>query len=353
MSKKTVRAVDVGFGNTKFTTSDGIMDGEIGTQIFPSIALPATGQHLQAELDAKHTVQISVGKGQIFEVGESVASSMGTAFARQLDLKYSESAPYLALTLGAVHYMDVQSVDLLVVGLPVLNFNALAPALKEKLRRVHSLPRGKVEISDVLVVPQPVGGMYDFGVRNQIIRQLHGQNNLLIDPGFYTVDWVVTQGMTLNSARSGAATDAGMAAILRKTFNQITLQYQKTIRISDPSESDLIRLDQAIRLNQDFRLFGKPIPVNDFIHVRDEVIKGALHKLHASVGGSSDIDNVVIVGGGAAAYKDAVAAFFPNHDVRVAKDAAFSNVRGFQMMGNLKAGLLNAGVAATEAAEAI
>jgi len=352
MSKKVIRAVDVGFGNTKFTTSDGLADGEINTQIFPSIALPGTGQHLQAELDAKHTVHIAVGKGQSFEVGAGVASSMGSTFARQLDMRYPESAPYLALTLGALHYMNVQYVDLLVVGLPVINFNAAAPALRERLCRVHSLPRGKVEILDVLVLPQPVGGMYDFGVRNQIIRQLHGQNNLLIDPGFYTVDWVVTQGMTLNSARSGAATDAGVASILRKTFNQIKLKHEKTLRISDPSESDLIRLDEALRLNQDFKLFGKVIALNDFGTVRDEVIKGALHKLHASVGGSSDIDNVIIVGGGAAAYKDEVDRFFPNHDVRVAKDAAFSNVRGFQMMGNLKAGLLNPSVAETESAEA-
>ena len=46
------------------------------------------------------------------------------------------------------------------------------------------------------------------------------------------------------------------------------------------------------------------------------------------------IQNVILVGGGAVMFKDAVKAAFPNHKISVVKEPMFANVKGFQIAGD-------------------
>lgn len=342
MESKIVRAVDCGYGYTKFTLNDGITGEGIAVQSFPSIAIPSINQGQQFVESARNTIRVVVGKNSAYEVGHGVTALMDPHYSRQLDLKYAESSAYLALTLGAVHYMNVSAIDLLVVGLPVKNFTYAAPILKERLRRTHVLPTKEVEIKDVLVIPQPVGGMVDFAVQSDSVQALQDQNVLIIDPGYFTLDWVIAKGMVVNWNRSGAVTDAGMAAFLRKTFDQITSQFQKQF-VAEATESNLIRLDDAIRNKHDYRLHGKSINVEQFASARVTVMKDGLRKLMTSVVDISDVDSIVLVGGGASQqYKEVVQAYFGEHQVFAAKDPAFSNTRGFQFLGNKRAMAMSA-----------
>ena len=45
------------------------------------------------------------------------------------------------------------------------------------------------------------------------------------------------------------------------------------------------------------------------------------------------IQNIILVGGGAFMFKDAVRAAFPNHVVQSLRDPMYANVKGFQIAG--------------------
>lgn len=51
------------------------------------------------------------------------------------------------------------------------------------------------------------------------------------------------------------------------------------------------------------------------------------------VGSPADIDNIILVGGGAAYFLDVIQERFPNHKITIADDPVFANVRGFQLAG--------------------
>lgn len=53
----------------------------------------------------------------------------------------------------------------------------------------------------------------------------------------------------------------------------------------------------------------------------------------AQIGNGANIDNIILVGGGAELFKRAVDAAFPRHRINTLPDPQFSNVRGFQFAG--------------------
>ena len=337
MQNKIVRAIDVGYGNTKFTTSDGT-DGDIDCMMFPSLAPMASNSGVDRSMDKKDTIVVNGGGEANFEIGPDSLSSMSSYGTRTLDLDFVRRESYLAFMRGAMFYMKTDHIDVLIVGLPVSNMDAMAGLVKSQLVGVHPLPGGSVRVKEVLVVPQPVGGMYDFGVRNRLMEKIETSTSLLIDPGYFTLDWVIANGTKMVGARSGAASNAGVSAILRYVLDKISAKVvfreHRTIEIS---ENVLSRLDKAILGKSDFRIFGKVEDISTILCSPNPIISDALSKLRTKVGSLDDIDRVVIVGGGAHHYEKALLDMFPGFDIRIAKNQIFSNVRGFQMMGNIMA----------------
>lgn len=330
------RAIDVGYGNTKFTVSDGT-NGEIECQMFPSVAPLSSRKALEAHMGPRDTAIVDVD-GVSYEVGPDAMLGMASNASRTLNLDFAKTPTYMALVRGAMHYMQVDRIDHLFLGLPVSSVEALGRELSERMTGTHQLPGRSVCVHECKVIPQPVGGMYDYGVRNQILRELQDATNLLIDPGYFTLDWVMTQGLKMLGVRSGAANNAGMAAILRQVSQSLADSIQRReSKPADITESSLQRMDDAIRLNRPFRFMGKVEDLTPHMAAGRKVVVDALNSLVQSIGSKNDIDNVIIVGGSAHLYKDDVAELFKGFDVRVATHAIFANVRGFQMMASKRA----------------
>lgn len=335
-----VRAIDVGYGNTKFTTTDGTSGADIECRMFPSVAPVGSRRDIDAFLDKKDSVLVQVADAT-YEVGRDAMLGMASNASRTLDLDFPRKDSYLALVRGALHYMGVERVDHLIVGLPVSNMEVMAQPLAERLTGLHDVAGKSVTVGAVRVVPQPVGGLYDYGVRNQVMRQLESGNNLLLDPGYLTLDWVVTNGTKMVGVRSGSATNAGMSALLRAIAESVSARVkQRDGKTLDVTESVLGRLDEALRTTGEFRLNGKPERLEDHKQATASVLADALNKMKQRVGSLADIDRVIIVGGSAHLYQQAVCELFAGYDVRVAKDSVYANVRGFQLMGNVAAGLV-------------
>jgi plasmid segregation protein ParM len=335
---KICRAIDVGYGNTKYTINDGTHGGDIECRMFPSLAPQAPTSTMDSFLEKKNTVVVEAGEGNLYEVGPDSLLGMDSYSSRILDLDFARTDTYLALARGALTFMDVECVDFLVVGLPVSSMDAMAGLVKTRLQGVHPIRHNSVLVKEVLVVPQPVGGMYDFGVRNRLMREIESGTSLLIDPGYFTLDWVVTKGTKMVGARSGAANNAGMAAILRSVLDQLAVKVKnRDSRVIEVSESVLDRLDDAIRTGEEFRIFGRVENLDEYLSSPSPVVVSALNRMRTRVGSLDDIDRVIIVGGGAHMYEQAVLKLLPGFDIRISKNQVYSNVRGFQMLANIAA----------------
>ena len=136
-----VRAVDVGSGNTKYVTS---VDGEqMKCAHFRSAAYPTDKSEMGDALGGKRkTIGIPIG-GLIYEVGPEVHLAADGFHARQMHDGYCETPEYLALLRGALSYMKMDKIDLLILGLPVATFKTKRTVLERSMTGAHELTKGK------------------------------------------------------------------------------------------------------------------------------------------------------------------------------------------------------------------
>ena len=293
------RAIDLGYGNCKFTIGDRIGE-DIPCRLFPSVAPKASVRVLQTGGANTNLNVVNVDvEGELYAVGPDGLLAMPSNGCRSLDTDFVKRPEYLALLRGAFHYMDVPHIDSLYLGLPVSTVETVAGFVEDLVTGKHPLPGNRsVTVSDVVVVPQPVGGLYDYGARTRLLPQLQSSTNLLIDPGYFTLDWVVTHGTKMLPGRSGAANNGGMAAILRAMGEQLTTTLQKRDgRPYDLTETILNRMDLTLRTGAEFRFAGRREDLMSYLPAGNKVVEDALNKLVAGVGSILDIDNIVLVGG--------------------------------------------------------
>lgn len=320
-----VRAVDVGYRNTKFTLGRA-PDGALRTMLIPSLATPADlGADLGANVAARRNTVLVTADGIRFEAGPDVALAMGLNENPVLHAQYTETPEHLALLRAAMHYMDVSEIDLLVVGLPVARLATHKAALARKLIGVHPVGSGRtVLVKDVRVLPQPIGGFLYHVASQPDARELQRDTILIIDPGFLTVDWVVAQGLQPIGKRSGHH-DSGVSAVLARMAAAISRDQRIDYK-------DLRALDHGVRTGH-FKLFGEPLDLASYLADASAVMNIAVNALVSSAGDARDIGAIVLVGGGASLFLPAIQRRYPRHAIHVVEDPVFANVRGFHIAG--------------------
>ena len=203
--KSSVFAIDVGYGNTK---SAFRMGSDIATQMFPSLtpiavndAVSAFGQGIVA---SRKVAPIKVG-GTAYEIGPGVdtSSAYGNA-GRTLSEDFCLTPNYAALLGGSLHFAGVDDVELLVLGLAVHTITRHSSELKLAFTGTHDFGHGPVRIGGVKVIPQPLGSLVSFSEYGG--SRFDRENaHLVVDVGYFTTDWVVANGFTMNDRRSGGA----------------------------------------------------------------------------------------------------------------------------------------------------
>ncbi|GJI98160.1 hypothetical protein RugamoR57_48780 [Duganella caerulea] len=325
--ERIVRAVDVGRGNVKFIAST--KNEELKCEMFPAEAHPTEVAHEQEGWGTKRkTVGIPVGE-LIYEVGPdaNLAADVFNANVLQHD-RYCESDEYLALLLGAVHYMDVPSIDLLVVGLPVATFKLrkVVTSLERRIEGEHRLGSGrKVSIGKVRAVPQPVGALMSYGLQHNRLAEVRKERSLIVDPGRRTYDWLVTQGMQQIEKRSSSV-NRGMFDVLQSIADGIGRSTSSQFR-------DYDAIDRALRTRKRPVVFQQEYDIEQHLPLARKIPEQAVAEMMRYVGDAGDIKNILLVGGGAFFFKPALKAAFPRHTIQELKDPVFANVRGFQHAG--------------------
>lgn len=322
MSKKIVRALDLGWGFAKYTVQNG---DEIEYKSIPSLAPRHTGVDLSGSLMGRRDTVVVEVQGTLYEVGPDSTDLDPNDASRNLNDNYVYSDQYRAVFLGALHYMKTPVIDLLVLGLPLSHMH-LTDHVKTMAVGKHKVGANEIEVKNAVILPQPVGGLnYCFSLNSQDeFADMKEEMNLVVDPGFLTFDFLVSSGNRPVDTRSGAHT-GGVSKVLRAMADSISAKYGLKFE-------NFGTIDRALMKNK-LKINGAVVPLEP--HVRDakSVVEGSVSYLKNIVGSGADIDNIVLLGGGAFIYKKTLAAAYPNHTIITIPDAQTANVRGFYLAG--------------------
>lgn len=321
-----VRAIDVGFRWTKAVL--GYKHSEMITLKFPSrVAQPASTNLAVGPINCRDTVTVTVND-RLYEVGHDVETILRADNALVLDDQFSQSDIYLALVRGMLCYISDNVIDLLVVGLPV-NQMCHSAALIQRLKTIHPLPGGRnVNVNNVQVVPQPLGGFF-YHANEVGFSRLKTQRTLVVDPGFFTLDWVLMRGMVGEESRSGTY-QGGVFKILQSIAETITKERRSEYK-------NLYAIDHGLRNPVDFRIAGKSVDIARYYNQAAAYIDEAISKLRSSVGNGDDIDHIAMVGGGSQIFMQSLERAFPSHKIQIIADGLMANVKGFQLIGEVTA----------------
>ncbi|MDF4421721.1 PRTRC system protein D [Vibrio parahaemolyticus] len=346
MAKKhIVRSIEIGYGTTSSVTGETKEGFVIRTYPSVPVAVSHNIQSLGGDiLSSRKTVFVPVGEN-VYEVGEDVQASADPRSTRVLNTEgYIDSERYKALFLGALKMIPEDEIDLLVCGLPV-SVMPRKDELQAMVEGEHDLGDSrKVTIKSAWIIAQPLGGLLAYAREGgqDRFKEMKQENLLVVDPGYLTVDWLVTRGLMANENRSGDF-EGGMSKILQKVADAAFKKFSGDERFKRIKEVNVELIDQAF-ISGKLKLFGHkmdfPIhkgdektPAFDFTDAINSVAEDAVTALVNRVGDAQDLDRIIVVGGPAKLYVHALEKAFPNHEIQVLKDSLRANVIGFQEGG--------------------
>lgn len=319
-----VRSIDVGYGFTKYVVAETPAGPRC--ESFASIACLSTrdpAKTLGAE--RRHNWAIPIG-GVFYEVGPDVMLAVDAFRATQLHEHYIRTPEYMALARGAMRAMQVEAIDLLVVGLPVALFASGKAALEKLMTGRHDVGGGRhVTVRRAKAMAQPHGALIDYATRQDAVERMQNEYSLVIDPGSRTFDWLLARGMKLSHKRSHSV-DRGMWDILNLIADDISAE------IGVPY-TNLDAIDQALRRKKPLTVYQKPYQLSRMQPIVDGVARQAVGAMLRRVGAAYDVQNVILVGGAAFLFRKAVREAFKSHEVVDVEEPFFANVRGYQIAG--------------------
>lgn len=333
------RAVDIGFGFTKFSQSSiDENDCDIRAQVFPSYAAPAEGDASISggALQRLHVVETTVDSVR-YRVGpDAILAAPGRATRSETDA-YFTSPQYMALYQGALAYMELpkghDEIDMMGLALPTQIFRnvALRAAVERQACGEFLVPipdsdgaTRRIRVKKARAWPQVLAGMFAIALQDGDIDNVSVDSNLVIDAGYGTLLWLVTEGNKLQYARCGENM-GGVSSMLKAVAKQLGEGLQ-----NDPRTLD--RIDKALRgETASIRVANKEHHVADFKARIDAQLHIHMQELTEKVGEARNIDGVFLAGGGGGLYLEQVKGSFPNHVVRF-REGQFTNLLGIQYL---------------------
>jgi plasmid segregation protein ParM len=330
------RAIDVGHGNTKFTTADA--DADFNCMMFPSISPPGTKKFdvSNSIFAAGEMVQIEID-GANYMVGKDSETEASSNTRRMLDKEFSTTNVYLALVRGALYYMNQPKIDMLVLGLPLTTYETHREKLRERMVGGHKIPNPmrqrrpdapefiSVELAAVRILPQPVGAFFNYSLPRNLYGAMSAQRNLILDVGHGTFDWFLAQGNQPIKSRSD-----GYSGGISKVIDSVA----DAIGAGKNNFAVMGLIDQGLRTNKPIEINGNEYNlVRDYGKVAANAIREAVGAMAHGVGDMSDVNNIILTGGGADLFYDEVVKALPGRKIIKDDNPIFSNVCGFQLVG--------------------
>ncbi len=314
---------DIGYSNLKLAAMEP--GGVLRTQMLPAGAAPLDRlpQRLDGDNDADAGLCVLVDD-TLYAAG--VPQVQFQKWNRSLHEDYSSTASYRALFHAGLLFLEATEVDMLVTGLPVSQYGdeARRQALETQLTGRHQVTRKRyITIQAVKVVPQPVGAYMDLVFSVEDPELLADSRVLVIDPGFFSVDWVVIENGNLHQALSGTS---------QMATSMILETAQPLIREDHGGNVSLAKLEQAVRTGRtQIVVCGELVTLQHYLDAAvADVVPVAMDAIRQSLrSGDDSVDIVLIAGGAAALYESHIRASFPRSRIVLPQEPALANVRGF------------------------
>src|SRR5262245_42226715 len=135
-----VRAIDVGYGNTKFVLS---RDGdEIRCGMFPSLSSPSLSHPVRTTLGERRKTVVIPVQGMHHEVGPDAGAARDHFRPVNMHDSFVETPAYRAFVGAALTYMKVSELDVLVLGLPVAALLHKKTTLERRWVGEHQVAEG-------------------------------------------------------------------------------------------------------------------------------------------------------------------------------------------------------------------
>lgn len=329
-----ILGIDLGFGFTKATNGERSLVvksviGEATDQQFggPMPEARLGDDHLHLEMEDR-----GIFAGDLAERQSSLRS-----FTLDQDRFITDSAKVLALAVASDLARPDEPINL-VTGLPISSFRAKADELTRLLRDRHAFTvidadgkrhRTVLEISDVRVIPQPFGSMYDMVLDDagkvgdrQILQQKIG----IVDIGFQTSDLTVSDSGTFLE-RASQSTETGVGRAFATIAGKIREKSGVTV--------ELYRLYEAMEEGR-IKIRGDSFDLSRLIeHVMTQLATDIASDANRLWADEWDMDAIVITGGGGAVLAPYLAPLLSGRvlPVETGRDARLNNVRGFWKYG--------------------
>ena len=329
----TIAAVDIGYRNTKVFAHD-TKNGTTREWLFRSIAVPAgASSQTGAGLVRRDTRRVEVD-GVPYEVGPDAHLLLGPRSTCVLHEDFIRTQEYRAMFLAALSYIGDHDIDVLVGGLPVRHFDGGKSDLEALMGGSHDVPGlGTVHVRRAMVIPQPMGALIEELSRSGNVTE---QTVLLIDPGYFTLDWTAARGLKHLPPLTGSF-PAGVSAGLRAVAEHIR---QETGRPFD----DLNVLDHKIRDGK-LMLADLKLGADTLASLMHEGLRPGIVEMKNQIGDGRLVDRVVLCGGGATWFEPLIREAWANLPISVIERPVSANARGFLQLAADMAGLQR-GVAA-------
>ncbi|WP_025562828.1 PRTRC system protein D [Psychromonas sp. SP041] len=326
-----ISAIDLGYGYVKYIKD--IINGDIVCDLFPSQAAYSPEEEISGDFfTTRNTKRVSFG-GNNWEVGPDVYDIISKNDVRAMHEDFISTEQWMVLFLGTLAYIDKEVIDVLILGLPVNNMGK-----EEQMKRLvigdHVVGDKTYKIKDVLVVPQPLGALYNHAVSStESFERFSKTTTLIVDPGYLTFDFLVSKGFKVISHRSGAR-PGGMNAVLCAISKSISEYINDTY--DDHNELDMaldLKNYSGVKDTRPIYIYGDEIDLNDHIHSTRPVIDASLNFMHSRIGWSKDIAQIIMGGGPSKIFEKSIRTQFSKHEVNTMEDGIFSNVIGFMYWG--------------------
>ncbi len=291
----------------------------------------------------KADYQMFVYQKKIYEVGlTSATGSGGRVVSRYGSDEYTtEALIAVASCLKELGEKGKDQVIRIVTGVPssLAKNSKITELIKEKLLGKHEIKAVtfedvlpiEFEIAEVLVVPQPLGTMYDYVYdddADELNEKLLDQRAIVIDIGWGTTDIAILENARVRSTFSfDIGTSDYISALQEDVNNNLP---EANIFSLAPHELDFKLLES----NKVETPFGK-FDLSEFVfkHKREEA-----KRVYQEVMGLglefNKFYKIVLTGGGALLYEGFLKEFFNDPRLLIKENAVMSNCKGFWLLGN-------------------
>ena len=339
-----VVAVDIGYGHCKGATRTA--SGELLLHSFPSFSTLATSSSATAglsQLSSLDILQVQVNNLQ-FVVGKDSTHFLSHNLPRSRGEDFSMSEQYLALLKGMLWYLGHETIDLLVVGLPLNTARAFSAPLQKRLVGTHAVPNFRmgsrtsgsddlmVKIKQVMVVGQPIGALTDALAYRPSLSKTAA---IVLDMGFNTLDMLGMSDGKPQPQQAHAFT-GGVASYIDEVSKSVT----EWVRQTNPSIRTEFRIsshlyEKALRDRTPLKTSLGDIDLEPHRWSAEALLDQYMDLVDQQLGNQAEINLAVLAGGGARLIEPAFRRKFPLiKNIIISTDPQFSIVKGFLMLGH-------------------